>query len=174
MLNATTSFPTVSLASAKVDSSTAATDCLYTKGRFVRPILECAPFAWMSAGPSHHKHLVQRRALGFIGDGTFLTCFSCYSVLLVQAPVHHRTSAADGYAPPAATPHLNPQTRQQQHTRPTFELDNTLPRSALDYLLRAFPFCILSTWNNLPCAVLPDRLQPRAFRSSRPCCLATF
>ena len=64
---------------------------------------------------------------------------------------------------PTATPHLNPQTRQQ-HTRHTFELDNTLPRSALDYLLRAFPFCILSTWSNLPCAVLHDRLHPKGLQ----------
>ena len=39
---------------------------------FVRPILEYAPLAWMSAAPSHHKHLnrVQRQALGPIGHGT--------------------------------------------------------------------------------------------------------
>ena len=168
MLNATTSFPTVSLASAEVASSTVATDCLYTKGRFVHPILEYAPFSWMSAGPSHHKHLVQRRALGFIGHGTFLTCFSCYSVLLVQAPVPHRTSAAEGYVSPAAIPHLNPQTRQQQHTRHTFELNNTLPRSALDYLLRAsrFASCRPGTTYLVPyfltgCTQGPSEVQDR-------------
>ena len=138
----------------------------------MRPILEYAPFAWMSAGPSHNKHLVQRRALGFIGHGTFLHSISlrlevatlCYLYKLqyLTGPQQLRDMLPSCNTP--SQPTNTTPTTHQAHTRHTFQLDNTLPRSALDYLQQAFPFCILLTWNSLPCAILPDRPHPKGLQ----------
>ena len=136
--------------------------CCLTSG-FVRHLLEYAPQAWMGAAPTHLHQLdrVQRRALYIIGPNAILQSLASrrhvaalsflYKLFCMSGP-----DQLTAMVPPLQPPPGPARTRSSHRVqaRHAFQLSEQLPAAAPNFLRRAFPHCIVHTWNTWPPSLL--------------------
>ena len=96
----------------------------------------------------------------------FLETWSFCSVLPVEAPLPHRASAAEGYAPPSSNRDPIPtHATDTTPTTPGTNFNSTTPCLTL-HQITCSELSRIASWG-------PGTACPVAFRSTRPCCLAT-
>lgn len=132
---------------------------LATYKGFVRPLMEYAPLVWMGAASSHLLKLdkVQRRALHIIGPQTLLPSLSVRRTVSAMTYLY-KLQCIDG--PPqllALIPPLRdhsdiPRTRADHRVTAGHDkqLLSPLPAASPAFMTRAFPYCIIDEWNQLP------------------------
>ena len=122
---------------------------------FIRPILEYAPLATMSAALSHLARYdrVQEKAMRNIGPGTILLNLQlrrAVSGLAYVYKLHYIKGPPQLTAllPPQSAPAPTPRTRRQLTSGHPFQFQWPLARTAPNYL--SFPYTLIAAWNDIP------------------------
>ena len=117
----------------------------------------------MGAAPTHLHQLghIQRRALHIIGPNAILHILASRRHVAALSFLYKLLCMFCPDQPTAVVPPLQPppgpvrtRSNHRVQARHTFQFSEQLPAAAPNFLRRAFPHCIVHTWNTLPPSLL--------------------